>query len=116
MDLSDGSTSIPEEKELPLIKEPVDSQILGHFTGFPVVPATPVADSLNKLMPMSPLTPIPETPFPGPVARDTDATNRYGFDTGWSKNLFGEVSPPKAHIAIFLKCVSSCHPNPPQRL
>jgi hypothetical protein len=102
MDLSDGSTSVPEEKELPPIEKPVVTQSLRHSRGFPV-PATPMTESLNKLIPLSPLTPITETPFPGPVARDgssADTASRYDIDTGWSTNIFKEVSSLEIYISI----------------
>jgi len=98
MDMSDGSTSVPEEKELSLIEKPVEIQPLRPR---PVVPATPMTDSLNKFIPLSPLTPITETPFP--VAGDassTDIARRYDVDAAWSTNIFKEVSHPYLYISM----------------
>ena len=109
---SDGSTRVLEEKELPLIQEPIDFPL----RDIPVIPATPMTTLLNKLIPMSPLTPIAETPFPGAVARD-DTASRYDVDTGWTKNLMNDVSSPDIIcFPSFLKCVSSNHLHPPPRL
>jgi hypothetical protein len=106
-DMSDGSTSVLEEKELLPVEKP-EIQALRPSKDFPAVPATPMTDSLNKLMPLSPLTPITETPFPVATAREassTDNASRYTVDIGWSTNIFTEVSPPEIYSLSFLKCV-----------
>jgi len=114
MDMSDGSTSVPEEKELPLIEKPVEIQPLRSR---PVVPATPMTDSLNKLIPLSPLTPITETPFPAAGdASSTDNASRYDVDSGWGSNIFKEVSHPKNAFLFYPKVYSSNPRDPPQRL
>jgi len=58
---------------------------------FSDIPSTPLAkQSLNKLMPMSPLTPLPETPFPPRLG--TDVEDRYTGNMGWGVPSSSEVS------------------------
>ena len=50
------------------------------------IPSTPLAkQSLNRLIPMSPLTPLPETPFPPRLS--TDVEDRSLGNTGWGVSL-----------------------------
>lgn len=108
MDMSDGSTSVPEEKEL-LIEEPLH---LRTTRGFPMVPATPTTDSLHMLMSMSPLTPIPDTPFPGRISQDSLSTDksRFEVDTGWSTSFLKEVSLRETYISVLFKMHRPNHP------
>ncbi|KAF5320900.1 hypothetical protein D9619_001948 [Psilocybe cf. subviscida] len=74
--LSDGESSVPEEREMeipavpPRSSSPAPALSGGDddASSSPPVPATPVAVistmALDKTMPMSPLTPVPPTPFP----------------------------------------------------
>lgn len=55
------------------------------------IPSTPLGkESLNKLIPMSPLTPLPETPFPARFS--TDVEDRSMGNTGWAIPASMEVS------------------------
>ncbi|KAF8161241.1 hypothetical protein B0H34DRAFT_372141 [Crassisporium funariophilum] len=59
-------------------------------TTFSNIPSTPVAKhSLNKLIPMSPLTPLPETPFQARLLSNED---RYTDHAGWG-------APPQLEFA-----------------
>jgi hypothetical protein len=54
------------------------------------VPSTPFAESLNKLIPMSPLTPLPESPLS--VRLSTDVEDRNPRNAGWGVPSSIEVS------------------------
>ena len=52
--------------------------------------STPFAESLNKLIPMSPLTPLPESPLSAGLSMDTE--DRRPRNTGWGVPSSVEVS------------------------
>ncbi|KAF8806490.1 hypothetical protein BYT27DRAFT_7191045 [Phlegmacium glaucopus] len=76
-----------------------------HIT-FSEIPSTPLAkQSLNKLMPMSPLTPLPETPFPGRLG--TDVEDRYTGNIGWGVPVSSEVNASAQTTKPLLGIVAS---------
>jgi hypothetical protein len=91
--IPESPSSVPEENELPCILEPPEAKSVFEqigrplmastclrTVGFPDAPATPMTQSLNKLIPMSPLTPIFETPcFPRNTS-DIEAEERHDMD------------------------------------
>lgn len=103
MAIPESPCSVPEERELRIlelleakssfeenIKPPMTSTSLQ--TTEILAPATPMTQSLNKLIPMSPLTPIFETPCPVQNTSDVDIVDRYDMKMKWDAHLHIEVS------------------------
>ncbi len=103
--IPESPSSVPEENELPRILEPTEAKSIFEeiirplmastclrTVGFPDAPATPMTQSLNKLIPMSPLTPIFETPCFPRNASDVETEERYDKDTRWGGDLHKEVT------------------------
>lgn len=103
--IPESPSSVPEENELPCILEPPEAKSVFEEIGRPLMastclrtvgfldaPATPMTQSLNKLIPMSPLTPIFETPCVPRNASDVEKEERYDMDTRCGGDLYKEVT------------------------